>query len=143
MRSLGQAGNFSFRILGTAELARKSNRNLSLNDGTAARLAPTASNPIPQRRRERGMLLFRQMKSLQKFASVHTSISNRFNLERPSSKGKHSRLAVLPPWPGGSCSPARSATSGVCCAKWRAAFIRLTAPFDEYPARGDQQRLQL
>jgi putative transposase len=28
------------------------------------------------------MLRFRQMKSLQKFASVHASIANHFNLER-------------------------------------------------------------
>jgi len=32
---------------------------------------------LPFRRRERAMLRFRQMKSLQKFASVHASISNR------------------------------------------------------------------
>lgn len=34
------------------------------------------------RRRERAMQRFRQMKSLQKFASVHASISNHFNQER-------------------------------------------------------------
>ena len=37
---------------------------------------------LPFRRRERAMLRFRQMKSLQKFASVHASISNHFSLER-------------------------------------------------------------
>ena len=37
---------------------------------------------LPFRRRERAMLRFRQMKSLQKFASVHASVSNHFNLER-------------------------------------------------------------
>jgi len=37
---------------------------------------------LPFRRRERAMLRFRQMKSLQKFASVHASISNHFNSER-------------------------------------------------------------
>jgi putative transposase len=36
----------------------------------------------PFRRRERAMLRFRQMKTLQKFASVHASIHNLFNLER-------------------------------------------------------------
>ena len=36
----------------------------------------------PFRRRERAMLRFRQMKSLQKFASVHTNVHNHFNLER-------------------------------------------------------------
>jgi putative transposase len=36
----------------------------------------------PFRRRERAMLRFRQMKTLQKFASVHGSIHNHFNQER-------------------------------------------------------------
>src|SRR3546814_3691 len=39
-------------------------------------------SPLPFRRRERAMLRFRQMKSLQKFASVQASISNHFNSER-------------------------------------------------------------
>ena len=33
-------------------------------------------------RRERAMLRFRQMRSLQKFASVHANVHNHFNLER-------------------------------------------------------------
>jgi putative transposase len=37
---------------------------------------------LPFRRRERAMLRFRQMKTLQKFASVHANIGNHFNLER-------------------------------------------------------------
>jgi putative transposase len=37
---------------------------------------------LPFRRRERAMLRFRQMKSLQKFASVHASLHNHFNQER-------------------------------------------------------------
>ena len=37
---------------------------------------------LPLRRRERAMLRFRRMKSLQKFASVHGSIHNHFNQER-------------------------------------------------------------
>ena len=37
---------------------------------------------LPLRRRERAMLRFRQMKSLQKFASVHASLHNHFNSER-------------------------------------------------------------
>ena len=37
---------------------------------------------LPVRRRERAMLRFRQMKSLQKFASVHASLHNHFNQER-------------------------------------------------------------
>jgi putative transposase len=37
---------------------------------------------LPFRRRERAMLRFRQMKTLQKFASVHASVHNHFNAER-------------------------------------------------------------
>ena len=37
---------------------------------------------LPFRRRERAMLRFRQMKSLQKFVSVHANVHNHFNLER-------------------------------------------------------------
>ncbi len=37
---------------------------------------------LPFRRRERAMLRFRRMRSLQKFASVHASVLNLFNLER-------------------------------------------------------------
>ena len=37
---------------------------------------------LPFRRRERAMLRFRHVRSLQKFASVHASIANHFNLER-------------------------------------------------------------
>jgi putative transposase len=37
---------------------------------------------LPFRRRERAMLRSRQIKSLQKFASVHAKIHNKFSLER-------------------------------------------------------------
>lgn len=37
---------------------------------------------LPFRRRERAMLRFRQMKSLQKFASARASLHNHFNSER-------------------------------------------------------------
>ncbi len=36
----------------------------------------------PFRRRERAMLRFRRMKTLQKFASVHSQVHNHFNQER-------------------------------------------------------------
>jgi len=41
---------------------------------------------LPFRRRERAMLRFRRMRSLQKFASVHASVSNHFNEERSLSR---------------------------------------------------------
>jgi putative transposase len=37
---------------------------------------------LPFHRQERAMLRFRQMKTLQKFASVHANIPNHFSLER-------------------------------------------------------------
>ncbi len=37
---------------------------------------------LPFRRRERAMQRFRRMRSLQKFAAVHSSVHNHFNLER-------------------------------------------------------------
>ncbi len=37
---------------------------------------------LPFRRRERAMLRFRQMRSLQKFASIHSSVHNHFNHQR-------------------------------------------------------------
>ena len=37
---------------------------------------------LPFRRRERAMLRFRQMKTLQKFAAVHANVHNHFNSER-------------------------------------------------------------
>ena len=37
---------------------------------------------LPFRRRERAMLRFRRMRSLQKFVAVHGSIHNQFNQER-------------------------------------------------------------
>jgi putative transposase len=37
---------------------------------------------LPFRRRERAMLRFRRMKTLQKFASVHANLANHFSAER-------------------------------------------------------------
>ena len=37
---------------------------------------------LPFRRRERAMLRFRRMRSLQKFVSMHSSVHNHFNLDR-------------------------------------------------------------
>ena len=42
----------------------------------------TENNLLPFRRRERAMLRFRKMKTLQKFASVHASLTNHFNQQR-------------------------------------------------------------
>lgn len=56
---------------------------------------------LPFRRRERAMLRFRQMKSLQKFASVHDSFHNHFASERhliDGQKYKFRRSAALVEW---------------------------------------------
>ncbi len=56
---------------------------------------------LPFRRRERAMLNFRQLRSLQKFASVHASVHNRFNAERHLTDRqtyKTSRSAALVEW---------------------------------------------
>jgi putative transposase len=56
---------------------------------------------LPFRRRELAMLRFRQMKSLQKFASVHASIHNHFNSERhliDRETYKARRSAALAEW---------------------------------------------
>jgi putative transposase len=37
---------------------------------------------LPFRRRERGMLRFRRMRNLQKFAAMHASVHNHFSLDR-------------------------------------------------------------
>ena len=55
----------------------------------------------PFRRRERAMLRFRRMRSLQKFVAVHSSIHNQFNAERTISSRdnfKVSRTAALSEW---------------------------------------------
>ena len=53
---------------------------------------------LPFRRREYAMLLFRQVRSLQKFVSVHSSVHNHFNQERhiiDREKFKQQRNAAL------------------------------------------------
>ncbi len=55
----------------------------------------------PFRRRERAMLRFRRMQSLQKFASVHSSVHNHFNQERAlysRNNFKANRAAALSEW---------------------------------------------
>ena len=53
------------------------------------------------RRRERAMLRFRRMKTLQKFASVHANVHNHFNQERhlvDRQTYKDRRSAALAEW---------------------------------------------
>lgn len=58
---------------------------------------------LPFRRRERAMLRFRRMRSLQKFAAVHASVYNHFNQERSLTTRTHfkeTRTAALTEWRG-------------------------------------------
>ena len=58
---------------------------------------------LPFRRRERAILRFRRMRSLQKFAAVHASVLNLFNSERSLSSRpdfKLNRAAALAEWRG-------------------------------------------
>lgn len=58
---------------------------------------------LPFRRRERAMLRFRRMRSLQKFAAVHSSVFNHFNQERSLNSRdqfKKTRTAALAEWRG-------------------------------------------
>jgi putative transposase len=56
---------------------------------------------LPFRRRERAMLRFRQMKTLQKFASVHANVHNHFSLDRhliDRQSYRERRSAALAEW---------------------------------------------
>ena len=55
----------------------------------------------PFRRREGAMSKFRDVKTLQKFASIHASIHNHFNLERhltPHETFKQNRAVAMAEW---------------------------------------------
>jgi putative transposase len=56
---------------------------------------------LPFRRRERAMLCFRRMRSLQKFVAIHASVHNHFNQERhlySRANFKLNRSAALDEW---------------------------------------------
>jgi putative transposase len=64
--------------------------------------------PVLFRRRERAMLRFRRMKSLQKFASVHANVHNHFAI---SSTVRPTRNAAQPHWLSGVKSRTRRSCS--------------------------------
>ena len=84
---------------------------------------------LPFRRRERAMLRFRRMKSLQKFASVQANVHNHFNSQRhlvDRETYKTSRSAAL--WLSGKTSWHDFKLGRDSCASQRQVAIRLTAP---------------
>jgi putative transposase len=83
------------------------------------------------------MLRFRQMKMLQKFASVHANINNHFSLERhltDQQTYKERRSAALAEWQSGRvadpCELGRCAQRSRCIV-WSALRVRLTAPNEQ------------
>ena len=58
---------------------------------------------LPFRRRERAMLRFRQMKALQKFASIHANVHNHFSLERHLTDRQTYENDTQPHWLSGRC----------------------------------------
>lgn len=81
----------ALRLLGVTEKQR-TNRWLNNHVG---------NSHLPFRRRERAMQRFRRMRSLQKFASFHSSVDNNFNKERTLASRdtfKLTRTAVLTEW---------------------------------------------
>ena len=61
------------------------------------------NSQLPFRRRDRAMLRFRRLRSLQKFAAVHASVHNLFNSERSLSSRQNfklNRAAALAEWRG-------------------------------------------
>jgi len=87
LRSYGAA-------LGQLEIAGKQITGRWLNNRAE-------NSHLPLRRRERAMLRFRLMRSLQKFAAVHSSIHNHFNRDRhlnPRGTFKQARSAALAEW---------------------------------------------
>ena len=62
---------------------------------------PAENSLLLVQRRERAMLRFRQMRCLQKFAAVHSSVHNHFNQERhlySRDNFKLNRTAALTEW---------------------------------------------
>jgi putative transposase len=65
---------------------------------------------LPFRRRERAMLRYRQMKTLQKFSSVHAAFHDHFNqdrhlISRDVQGPKSSRLGCVEDAPDRFCAP--------------------------------------
>jgi putative transposase len=90
----------------------------------------------PFRRRERAMQLFRSMKTLQKFSSVHAQVHNHFNQERHLVTRQVYKQRRLAAWPSGAPLRRRSsACERVCRATRGRATVTLTTPPTRLPPR--------
>lgn len=85
------------------------------------------------RGQEWAMLRFRQMKALQKFASVHANIHNHFSLEPHLIDRQTYKERAQPHWLRGSSSRAEPLPFNPTCIQWTAVRC-LTAPFLDIPA---------
>ena len=82
MKRHGQAGIITTDGLGSYKAAMKDIGNAAKQEVGRWANNRAENSHQPFRRRERAMLRFRRMKTLQKFASVHGSVTNHFNQER-------------------------------------------------------------
>jgi putative transposase len=86
---------------------------------------PAENSHQPFRRREGPMAKFRDIKALQKFASVHASIHNHFHQDRHLNHRAIFKQNARSLWPSGVSLRPKSSDSGRF---WRPVRIRLTAP---------------
>ncbi len=95
---------------------------------------------LPLRRRERAMLRFRRMRSLQTFAAVHSSVHNHFNQEHSLSSRdvfKLNRAAALAEW-----RKLGAARNTPAPAKLRLVRIGLTTPVQNWRAMPWRRKTQ-
>jgi putative transposase len=103
MKKHGRAGVFVTDRLRTCVAAMKE-LGVESRQETGRWLNNRAENShLPFRRRERAMLRFRRMRSLQKFARIHASVTNHFNQER-SLSGRPLFKQAPPLLPSGAVS---------------------------------------
>ena len=81
-------------VAGDGRIRSASSRPLAVNNRAE-------NSHLPLRRREHAMLGFRRMRSLQKFATIHSSVYNHFNLRRHLCSRDHfkiKRAAAIAQW---------------------------------------------
>ncbi len=101
MRRYGRPGTIVTDRLQSYGAAMKAIGNVSLQECGRWINYRAENSHLPFRRRERAMAKFRDVKTLQKFASVHASVHNHFNQERrlySRHDFKPNRSAALDEW---------------------------------------------
>jgi putative transposase len=91
---------------------------------------------LPFRRRERAMLRFRRMRSLQKFSAVHDALHNHFNKDRHPAA---SRARLIPATNGSARNVGRAAhPKRTCSTDHRGAWRRFACNLRSWPPRSCQ-----